>query len=63
MADFMPELTVPMGMDKKKSQIIQNLEQKIKKIASQVKSTKAGNVLVEQLLTESSDEDFELEPA
>ena len=47
MADFMPELTVPMGMDKKKSQIIQNLEQKIKKIASQVKSTKAGNVLVE----------------
>ena len=59
----MTELKVPMGIQHKKSEHVQNLELKIRKSFGKKKETKAGNVLVEQLLTESSDEDFELEPA
>ena len=42
---------------------MQDLEIKIRRSIGKKKVTNAGTVLVEQLETESSEEDFELEPA
>ena len=62
MDQLMP-LSSPSKIGKGKSPGVDDLEAMIKKSFTKKRITQAGGVLVEELQTESSDEDFELESA